>query len=70
VKILDSDLLPPEETAGEIQKLTHAHVLKVIGKTIVLFRENPENKKNPYFKAGGRFGSRAKLHGRKEKTEQ
>jgi RNA-binding protein len=70
VKILDSDILPPKETAAEIEKLTRAHVLRVIGKTIVLFRENPKNKKNPYFKAGGRFGNRKRLHGKKGKSEE
>lgn len=65
IKILDADSLDSKEAATLISQKTSSMVIKVIGKTIILFRENPENKKD-YFKACGKFGQKSLLYKNKE----
>lgn len=61
VKILDSPDLVIKEVATQISSQCEAHVLKVIGSTFVLYKENLKKEK-PYFKACGKFGLREKLY--------
>lgn len=44
-----------------IREKTDAEILRVIGRTITIFRENPENEKD-YFKACGAFGQKKRLN--------
>ena len=52
IKILDGEAVPPKEAAGQLATMSNATLIHKIGKTIILFRENPEG--NPLIiKAGG-----------------
>lgn len=61
VKISDSETLPVKEALALVLAECGGEVIKVIGKTFVLYRENPENEKS-YFKACGKFGSKDRLY--------
>ncbi len=61
IKLLSEDDLQVEQAATYIKDATSCEIVKVIGKTAVLFRENKDNKK-PYFKACGKYGKRSQLN--------
>ncbi len=63
IKVLESDIIPIKEAVTKISSETSSEVVKVVGKTAVIYRENKDNKK-PYFKACGAFGSKVKLEKR------
>ncbi|NLD19400.1 MAG: ribosome assembly RNA-binding protein YhbY [Clostridiales bacterium] len=45
VKIQDTSLLDPKETANELAELLGAEFVQAIGRKFVLYRESKENKK-------------------------
>lgn len=45
VSILQNNLDGNNEVAREIEQATHAHIVQVIGNTIILYKESEENKK-------------------------
>lgn len=66
IRVMDSEPLPLKQVASEVSTRCSAQVIKVIGKTVVLYRENPENEK-AYFKACGKFGQKSRLFPGREK---
>ncbi|HCL57815.1 MAG TPA: ribosome assembly RNA-binding protein YhbY [Spirochaetia bacterium] len=61
IKALESADLEIKETASLLAEKLNCTVIKVIGRTIVLFRENPLNEKDT-FTACGAYGSKNLLH--------
>lgn len=45
ISVLKNCLDDPKELAGILSERTHSHVVQVIGKKIVLYKESKENKK-------------------------
>lgn len=60
IKVSDKDA-DVKALAESIQIKTKSSILRIVGRTITLYKENPENEKD-YIKAGGAYAQKKRLH--------
>lgn len=65
IKVQDGKVISSKEAVTRLANDLGAAVIKVVGHTAVLFKENPDNHPE-YFKACGMNGKRIRLKGGKE----